>query len=79
MRLAKGWRAKLLDQECTMKLVLSALAALVLGTAVLSTDASAQPRCWWNGVNHCYYNHHGWQHGWHHNGYWHNGHWSYYR
>ena len=61
-----------------MKLVLSVLAALVLGTAVLSTDASAQECCWWNGVNHCYYNH-GWHHGWYHNRYWHNGHWSYYR
>jgi hypothetical protein len=42
-----------------MKLVLSALAAL----ALVSTDASAQPCCWLNGVNHCYYNH-----GWHHVG-----------
>jgi hypothetical protein len=61
-----------------MKLVLSALAAFVLGTAVLSIDASAQPRCWWNGVNHCYHNH-GWHHGWDHNRDWHNRNWSYYR
>jgi hypothetical protein len=33
-----------------MKLFLSALAALVLGAAVMSTDAAAQPRCWWNGL-----------------------------
>jgi hypothetical protein len=33
-----------------MKLILSALAALAFDTAVLSTDASAQPRCWWNGL-----------------------------
>ena len=62
-----------------MKLVLSALAALVLGAAVMSTHAAAQPRCWWNGVNHCYYNNHGWHHGWYHQRYWHEGRWSYYR
>jgi hypothetical protein len=61
-----------------MKLVLSALAALVLGAAVMSTDAAAQPRCWWNGVNHCY-NNHGWHYGSYHHRYWHEGRWSYYR
>ena len=33
-----------------MKIVLSAISALVLGTVMLTTSASAQPRCWWNGV-----------------------------
>jgi hypothetical protein len=47
-----------------MKLVLSAVTALVLGTAVMTTSASAQPHCWWHGVNHCYVHHHGyWYHG----------------
>jgi hypothetical protein len=53
-----------------MKIVLSTLAALVLGTAVMSTDASAQPRCWYSGYNHCYSNdhHYGW---WRHHDRWH--------
>lgn len=59
-----------------MKLVLSAITALVIGTAVMTTSASAQPHCWWNGVNHCNY-HHSWHYGdWHH-GYWHHGHYWY--
>jgi len=57
-----------------MKIALSAITALVLGTAMLTTSASAQPRCWWNGVNHCYYHH-----GWHHHGYWHHDHYYWYR
>ena len=53
-----------------MKIVMSALIALLLAAAVMSTDASAQPRCWYNGYNHCYSNgyHHGW---WRHHAYWH--------
>ena len=41
-----------------------------IGTAVMSKDASAQPRCWYNGYNHCYSNghHYGW---WRHHAYWH--------
>ena len=56
-----------------MKLVVSAITALVLGTAVLSTSASAQPNCRWHGVNHCSYNHGG------HHGYWQHGHYYSYR
>jgi hypothetical protein len=49
-----------------MKLVLPAIISLVLGTAVVTTSALAQPHCWWHGVNHCAY-HHDWHHGdWHH-------------
>ena len=44
-----------------MKIVMSALVALLLGAAVTSTDALAQPRCWYNGYNHCY-NGHEWRH-----------------
>jgi hypothetical protein len=53
-----------------MKIVISALVALLLGAAVMSTEASAQPRCWYNGYNHCYTNghHYGW---WRHHAYWH--------
>jgi hypothetical protein len=40
-------------REHLMKIVMSALVALLLGTAVMSTDASAQPRCWYHGYNHC--------------------------
>jgi hypothetical protein len=56
-----------------MKLVLSTITPLVLGSAVITTSASAQPRCWWHGVNHCYY-HLDW-----HYGYWHHGHDYWYR
>jgi hypothetical protein len=52
-----------------MKIVISAVVALALGTAVMSTDASAQPRCWYNGYNHCYNGH-----GWRHHAYWHSDH-----
>jgi hypothetical protein len=52
-----------------MKLVVPAITALVLGTAVMTTSASAQPHCWWHGVNHCY-PHHDWHHGyWYHSHY----------
>jgi hypothetical protein len=52
-----------------VKIVAAALAAFLLGSALLSTGAEA--RCWWNGYNHCrYYWHYGWyHHGWYH-GYW---------
>jgi hypothetical protein len=56
-----------------MKILGSALAAFLLGSILVSSDAEA--RCWWNGYNHCRYYHHGWyaggwHHGWYHNRYW---------
>jgi hypothetical protein len=56
------------------KIVLATLAALVLGTAALSSPAEA--RCWWNGYSmHCWHPH---PHAW----WWHHHHWgpyAYYR
>jgi hypothetical protein len=56
------------------KIVLATLAALVLGTAALSSPAEA--RCWWNGyAMHCWHPH---PHAW----WWHYHHWgpyAYYR
>ena len=57
--------------DAKMKFVLPAITALILGTAVMTTSASAQPHCWWHGVNHCY-PHHDWHHG-----YWSHGHYYY--
>jgi hypothetical protein len=66
------------------KLVVAALAAFVLGSAVLTTPAEA--RCWWNGYAwHCWrphpyawrwrhhypYRYYGWGYGPHWHGYWH--------
>jgi hypothetical protein len=34
--------------------VLNLAIALLLGTTVMTTEASAQPRWWYNGYNHCY-------------------------
>jgi hypothetical protein len=51
-----------------MKIISAALAALLFGTVLLSSEAQA--RCWWNGYNHCRYYHHGWHNGWYHHGYW---------
>jgi hypothetical protein len=46
-----------------MKIIVAALVAFLLGTALVSTEAEA--RCWWNGYNHCRWYHHGWyHHGW---------------
>jgi hypothetical protein len=57
-----------------MKIIIGALTAFLLGTALISTEAEA--RCWWDGYNHCryyghgYYHHYGWHHGYYHHGYW---------
>jgi hypothetical protein len=53
-----------------MKIIGAALLTLLLGTALVPTEAEA--RCWWNGYNHCRYYHHGYYHG---GGYYH----GYYR
>jgi hypothetical protein len=56
-----------------MRIIVAALVAFLLGSALISTEAEA--RCWWNGYNHCrYYGdgyyHHGWHHGYYRHGYW---------
>ena len=51
-----------------MKIISAALAALLFGTVLLSSEAQA--RCWWNGYNQCRYYHHSWHNGWYHHGYW---------
>ena len=61
-----------------MKIIVGTLVALLLGSALASSEAEA--RCWWNGYNHCrYYNHgyyrhghydRGWHHGWYREGHW---------
>jgi hypothetical protein len=65
-------------REHAMKIVISVLVALLLGTAAMATDASAQPGCWYNGYNHCYSSghHYGW---WRHHAYWHRDHDRWYR
>jgi hypothetical protein len=40
-----------------MKIIVATLVAFLLGTALVSTEVEA--RCWWNGYNHCRYDHHG--------------------
>jgi hypothetical protein len=52
----------------TVKIITAALAALLFGTVLVSSEAQA--RCWWNGYNHCGQYHHGWHNGWYHHGYW---------
>jgi hypothetical protein len=48
------------------KIVIATLAALLLGTAALSTPAEA--RCWWNGYAwHCWHPHSWW---WYHHHQW---------
>jgi hypothetical protein len=56
-----------------MKIIVSAFVALLLGSALASSEAEA--RCWWNGYNHCRYS--GWHHGYgyYHHGYYRNGYW----
>jgi hypothetical protein len=56
-----------------MKIIVAALIAFFLVTALVSTEAEA--RCWWNGYNHCRYYHHGYRHGWYTHGYYHHGYW----
>jgi hypothetical protein len=58
-----------------MKIIVGAFVALLLGSALASSEAEA--RCWWNGYNHCRYYHNGWHHGYgyHHHGYYRNGYW----
>lgn len=58
-----------------MKIIFGALVALLLSSALLSSQAEA--RCWWNGVNHCHYYRNGWHHGYgyYHHGYYRHGHW----
>ena len=58
------------------KIIVAALVAFLLGSALLSTEAEA--RCWWNGYNHCRYHgwHRGYGYGYYHHGYYRNG---YYR
>ncbi|MBV9374378.1 MAG: hypothetical protein JO320_04865 [Alphaproteobacteria bacterium] len=51
-----------------MKIITGTVAALLLGTVLLSGKAEA--RGWWNGYNHCRYYHHGWHNGWYQHGYW---------
>jgi hypothetical protein len=54
--------------EHAVKIITAALAALLFGTVLVSSEAQA--RCWWNGYNHCGHYHHGWHNGWYHHGYW---------
>jgi hypothetical protein len=52
-----------------MKIIVAALIAFLLGSALISTEAEA--RCWWNGYNHCrYYGHGYYHHGYYRHGYW---------
>jgi hypothetical protein len=49
------------------KIMLGALAAILLGSAALAPPAEA--RCWWTGYGwHCWHPHAWW---WHHRHYWH--------
>jgi hypothetical protein len=55
------------------KIVLAALTALLLGSAVLASPAEA--RCWWNGyAMQCWHPHAWW---WHHHPYWRHYGWGY--
>jgi hypothetical protein len=56
-----------------MKMIIGALVAFLLGSALASTKAEA--RCWWNGYNHCRYHHGYYHHGWYAHGYYHHGYW----
>ncbi len=58
-----------------MKIIVAALIAFFLGTALTSSEAEA--RCWWNGYNHCRYYHNGWHrgYGYYYHGYYHHGYW----
>jgi len=51
-----------------MRIIVAALVAFLLGSALISTEAEA--RCWWNGYNHCRYYGHGYYHGYYRHGYW---------
>jgi hypothetical protein len=58
-----------MEARVVMRIIVGALVAFLLGSALISTEAEA--RCWWNGYNHCRSYYHGWNHhGWYH-GYWH--------